>query len=469
MSEEATGATTAPDAGADAPAGDTQESGEPTAPTPVREGLTPKQSGREGTREIGERFRDAYEGTAEGPTPEAGESEPPSETPEEPTETEPEPTAEDVQAEEVAAEEAVTADQGPEQEELPDGWQYDEQGALHDGHGHYRNEEQLQQAREQAAQEARLEGFVEEELDPTHPLRDRGLETVHLPGPDVLPGGEAEYEALRSALNNPVRNRQVEQANQRAMQANRRATELEARMEIMQSPEFRQLDPEQNPELRDQIEDHRRAYGDEAAEELVKSLEARREKMLEERTEEASSQAEWDAAAQQFMQTVGQHAERVFPVWAQNGELREKLAQLIPHYSRLVDAGQARPDPRQFFDWAWKSAYAWDPRVQRQAKEGAGQPQAETPSADGASEPKTREELKAELREEIKEELKAEEAERLEDSARRRSRTPPGNLPAADAGLRTPRDDSPDNAGKSPGQVKKEGLARVKERLGLSR
>lgn len=418
---------------------------EDTAPTPVREGLGAKHEGKEGLDGVAQRFRDKYGigGEEEPAEPESAEpesGEPPSEEAGDGVPTPPE--------------DRSTAD-------APEGTYRDAQGRLKDAQTHRYVSESTDAGEQPASPEDGMEatageatelpeGFESVELPGSHPLRERGLTHVTLPGPEVV--GKEQYEALRSGLNNPVRHRDVSQAEERATEAEQRAAELEARVEIMQSPDYRRLDPEQNPELRDQIEDHRRAYGDEAAELLEESLEARREKLLEQGTEQARSQAEWTRIAQRFTRSVGANAKEVFPVWAESGELRQYLPRLVAEYSNLVDAGQAAPDPQQFFEWAWWRYYGRDPRVQSQAQEeGPGQ------QAAGDSQ-KTREELKEEIRAEVLEELKEEEAERLKDAATRRQRSTPGRLPSADAGVRTPvgaEGEGPDLEGKSPDQVKR--------------
>ena len=438
-----------------------QDSPESTKPTPVREAVgAPERPGQVKRQAKDDLIREL-----------AGGDEPPDE-PEEAEETaETDETAEPEPIPEVSAEEAVSREDGPAEDILPEGWQYDDNGRLHDEQGRYVSPMELTEDETRASGEDAAspsddpdapsvpEGYDTIPLPDGHPLRDRGEDALPVPSLEELQEtfgeerGQHYHNYFRHLVNAGAENRQL---GRQLSELQSKMARLEAEREVAESDEGREWDPRSNPELRQEIEEIRRAYGDERAEQYIEALKAKRKEMVEERANEALSEHQQQQVAHRFVQHVNARAPQAFTVWAESGELGQRLTPLLQEYAKLVDAGVRdrngrpyQPHPDQFEEWAFWEYYAHDPRVQQRARQLGKQ---------------TTENERERIEDEVREERKQEERERLEEAARKRRENPHARLTGRDTDRRTPRPDDEEDLdleGKSPGKVKKS----VKDRL----
>lgn len=288
-------------------------------------------------------------------------------------------------------------------------------------------------------------GFEWVEIPAGNPLRDRG--DTHFP---VASGPAAEY--IKSQLNNPIRNREVEQARAQARELQRRMAEYEARQKARESEQAKSLD---SPEIKRLVEDMRKSgYSEGAIETVLSGVEAKRKDIEEQAVQEVEQEQYLRDVASGFVNKVEQIAEQRYKHWTP-AERRARLAGAYQSYGNWIDAEGRMPNVKEFFQRMLDADYASDPRVNAAFKKESAS-QRESNNEDRAAE---RERLKQEIRDEL---LKEAEARRS-----RRSDNPLGRFPPHQSDTRTPRQDgSEEVSGLSPGQVRKSARDRAMSRYG---
>lgn len=288
-------------------------------------------------------------------------------------------------------------------------------------------------------------GFTWEKIPDGNPLRDRG--DTHIP----VAEGAAEY--IRSQLNNPVRNRAVEEAQARARAAERKLLEIQAREKARSSDEAKEL---QDPTLRDLYEDIKEKYGEKYANVYIKGIEAQRHDLEEKSVEEVRMEEKLRTIADTFRSRTEQIAAQRYPEWNKRGELRPRLAHEYKRYGDYIDSQGKMPDVREFFQMFLDSQYAADPRAVEAMK-------ARTTAQQDAAQKDAEAARQAELQE-IKDEVRADLLKEAEEKRAKRADNPMGRLPPSQSDSRTPRgDDDPDP--RTPAEFRKAARARAMGRV----
>lgn len=287
------------------------------------------------------------------------------------------------------------------------------------------------------------EGYVHIALPDGHPLRDQGRE--------YIVARKDQEEAVRAALNNPVRRRDLEAAERRIADLSRQLVRARAEAAVFQDPA---ADPLADEKTRETYQDILETYGEEHAKAYLRGLDQRAEK-LKAKEQELGREAALQQAGEQFGRDLLPRAAQLFGVWAGHGEhaLRSRLEPYVRQYAAAVDAGQIeRPGVDDFLD-RMLEPYARDPQVQAAVRAAAEQRRS-----------RERETLAEEARRKADEAARArEEARRREAAERAQTKHPLGRVASE---VRTDRQattgEQPyDPTGKSPDQIKRERRAAV--------
>lgn len=284
------------------------------------------------------------------------------------------------------------------------------------------------------------------EIPEGNPLRDRG--DTHFP---VASGTAAEY--VKSQLNNPIRNRDVEEANRRVRELERQIAQAEARRKARESEEARRLE---NPELKRLIEDAERAgYSQDTIELLKRGFEAQRRDIEEMAVQEVEQVEQLKDIARAFTSRVEQIAATRYNEWTRRGELGPRLRAAYDDYGDWIDSKGKMPDVNEFFRMFLDAEYASDPRVRAVMQERM--------NAGTKKDEEARQAELARIKQEIRDEILAEAEERRA----KRDTNPLGRLPRTQSGSRTPREDGSEGiSGLTPGQVKRAARDRALSRIG---
>lgn len=290
-------------------------------------------------------------------------------------------------------------------------------------------------------------------LDPSNPLYEQGIKE--------LPGVPAELErTLRTLLNNPVRRREVEQAQAAAEAAEAKLAAMQARMELLQSGELPNY--EGNPELDALLKDVERAYPEQG--ELVKrAFQALQAQERGAREAEATAMAERKVAGTRFMSAVTTRAAEHYPIWAKHGELGPRMQRAVAQYGDYVDARNANlkavgqpermPSAQEFFGWV-DTHYVKDPRVQEHLRK-------------YQSEQTTKAQKEAAAKAAAEERRKMAEAEKqkLEEAAQRHSTRPPSPPPMRSHGASVDAGGEKTDPSQHHGTRQRDLRARVRQRI----
>lgn len=263
-------------------------------------------------------------------------------------------------------------------------------------------------------------GFVRIELPPEHPLRERGIDHVVAP--------ESAVREHRALLNQWVTRSQVQQYESRLNQMEEANVRLQAELEAVRKS-GPQLDPEKDPITQRLLDDIDRKYSPEMAKRVKDALVANSSAGVDESAVEAELEIRRSGRA--FMQEVATGAIQQFPLWAQNGQLQQRVGSAMVEYGKHIDAQNAvrknqgqpllKPDAGQFFGWL-QGAYRKDPAVQQHLE---------------ATRAKEAEETRARIREEERAKLAEVERKRLEEQQSRHRTRPPGVPPVGPKGTRS--------------------------------
>jgi len=250
-------------------------------------------------------------------------------------------------------------------------------------------------------------------LDPSHPLYDQGIKELT----DV----PAHLErAMRTMANASVRRQEVEHARAAQQAAESELAMQRARMELLQSGELSRVDS--SPEIQALLKDVENTYP-EQAETVKAAFEALQSQAVHSKETEVQATVEREQIGRRFLTDVTTGAAQQYPVWAQSGELTERMRIAVAQYGDYVDArnsnlssvGQQErmPTSKEFFDWV-DTNYVKDPRVQTQLSD--FQSKNNQKVADNSA----KEAVAAERKK-----LALEETDRMQDAAHRHSTKPP--------------------------------------------
>ena len=208
--------------------------------------------------------------------------------------------------------------------------------------------------------------FVSIPVPAGHPLRDQGV--------TELTGIPAEQERhIRTTLNAAARSREVDEVA-------RKNALLEARLQALSSDMPAQF--ESDPRLQTllhQIEDAE-GFGPDLRALVEKAFRALQNEHVGQFEQQAMSRVQMRGEAMQFKDAVLEVAPKMLKVWAESGELDNRLiggagrqgllaeyGYAIDQYNENLKPGQQplRPDPKHFFGWVGKT-YTTDPRVKAQ-------------------------------------------------------------------------------------------------------
>lgn len=234
------------------------------------------------------------------------------------------------------------------------------------------------------------------------PLRSRGMTEIEVPAQF-----EREYRNLLNRAN-------------RSIEADRLAEQnriLEAKLEALSGDMPAQLN---DPTLQHLLTDIEQSYSPKEAELIKRALHALNNEALHKVEAEAAHEARLHQAGREFVYDVQRDQDARFPVWAQTGELRYRVSDLLLEYGNNVERRnqdrQAQglppilPTAQEFWPWAGR-AYVADPRV-KQAFEAKQKAEREREA----------ERIRAEERKRIAEE----EKQKLQEAAGRHAAVPPG-------------------------------------------
>jgi hypothetical protein len=288
-------------------------------------------------------------------------------------------------------------------------------------------------------------GFTWEKIPDGNPLRDRG--DTH------IPVAEAAAEYIRSQLNNPIRNREVEAAQARAREAERRLLEIQAREKARSSDEAKALD---DPTLRELYEDIKEKYGEKYADVYIKGIEAQRHDIEEKSVEDVRQEEKMRTIADTFMSQANQIAAQRYAEWNARGELRPRLADAYKRYGDYIDSQGRMPNIREFFQMFLDASYASDPRVM-------GAMKARTSAQQDAAMKEAEAARQAEIQK-IKDEVRADILKEADEKRAKRAANPMGRMPPSQSDSRTPRDDS-EPGPRTPGEFRKAARERAMSRV----
>lgn len=191
-----------------------------------------------------------------------------------------------------------------------------------------------------AATDAVPEGYVKLDLPEGHPLRDRGH--TH----SIVPAAQEEYH--RWAINNAVRNNQLQEAQRHRREAEdaliRMNAELAARQEFA-------LEALKNPALSQHIAEIRAEWGDEAAERYVAGLMAEQQGNIQQRVQaelQRVNAAAVNRQATEFVDGAIRASLQRYNHWTE-GEIRRAVA---AYGSTLAAEGRDNATLDDFLDFA---------------------------------------------------------------------------------------------------------------------
>ena len=203
------------------------------------------------------------------------------------------------------------------------------------------------------------------ELPEGHPLRAQGLDKL-----DGVPQNLERH--IRALINGQARRSEVESANNRLDAATEENVRLRARLEALEARNSEPEDPKRQ-QLLAQVKEH---YP-EQYEELQAALASKDEARIREAEEAAVQTKLLEQQAVGFLTSVRNVAPGKYPVWAQSGELAQRMQTAVAQYGDYVDirnktrTQQGLPTvpatDREFFSWV-DTHYVQDPRVQQQLK-----------------------------------------------------------------------------------------------------
>lgn len=317
------------------------------------------------------------------------------------------------------------------------------------------------------------------ELDEDHPWRSsRGVEEIPL-NPEW---DEETRDMVRASINNPVRHSDLDEARDQIRTLRRKIADREARIEALQSEDVQEFD---DPGMEAMIEDLRQAGYDERADRVERALQMAKDKAVDDRREQALTQAEQREVAQNFYQTAQQDAREVFPAWADQGNLQQRIDQFSRQYLKRIDQlneqrkeqgePMVRPDVEDFLRRVGRR-YAQDPQAQQYHQERGDIDGTESANSRTNGAPDTDELIDRLLQDEsavekLRSELADREAEEVADAASRRNDNPHAGLAGsgrADKRTARPEPDDEDLSGQSAKKQREARKQRVLGRFGQS-
>jgi hypothetical protein len=290
-------------------------------------------------------------------------------------------------------------------------------------------------------------------LDPSHPLYAQGItELKNVP---------AHLErAMRTMANASVRKQEVEQARAAQQAAETELAMAQARMELLQSGEAQAQDT--SPEMQKLLADIEQAYPEQI--DTVKSaFEALQQQAVQGKEAEIMANVQREQVGRQFMHEVSDRSTKHYPIWAQAGELPERLRVSVAQYGDYVDARNANlsytgqpeqmPNADEFFTWL-DTNYVKDQRVQSQLADYKQRSEAKIGDA------RAKEAAVAERRK-----IAEEEKQRLSEAATRHGTKPPSPPPMRSQGNVVPPTPANEEARKNHGTRQRDLRSSIRQRL----
>jgi hypothetical protein len=253
---------------------------------------------------------------------------------------------------------------------------------------------------------------------------------------------------------------EVEQARAAQQAAETELAMAQARMELLQSGEAQAQDT--SPEMQKLLADIEQAYPEQI--DTVKSaFEALQQQAVQGKEAEIMANVQREQVGRQFMHEVSDRSTKHYPIWAQAGELPERLRVSVAQYGDYVDARNANlsytgqpeqmPNADEFFTWL-DTNYVKDQRVQSQLADYKQRSEAKIGDA------RAKEAAVAERRK-----IAEEEKQRLSEAATRHGTKPPSPPPMRSQGNVVPPTPANEEARKNHGTRQRDLRSSIRQRL----